>query len=144
VTDAEVKAFGEYEQAIVDKKKADAEVITADKAMQGVLTSGNVEAIKAARERQAAARSLSRESAQAESAKRAEWNRLRDAGEPNHVNQYRASLLKCACVRQIFDPWFMDVNVKGGVEPVPNMQKSGNETLHAHHLHITVDEPKIL
>jgi hypothetical protein len=144
VTDAEVKAFGEYERAIVDKKKADAEVIAADKAIQGILTSGNVEAIKVARERQAAARSLSRESAQAESAKRVEWNRQRDAGEPNHVHQYRVSLLKCACVRQLFDPWYMGVNVKGGAEPLPNMQKSGNETLHAHHLHITVDEPKIL
>ncbi len=144
VTDAEVKAFGEYEQAMVDKKKADAEVIAADRAMQEVRNSGNVEAIKSVRERQAAARSLSRESAQIESAKRAEWNRQRDAGEPNHVHQYRASLLKCACVRQLFDPWFMDVNVKNGAEPVPNMQKSGNETLHAHHLHITVDDPKIL
>jgi hypothetical protein len=47
-------------------------------------------------------------------------------------------------VRQLFDPWFMGVNVKDGAEPVPNMQKSSNEALHAHHLHITVDEPNIL
>ncbi len=144
VTDAEVKAFGEYEQAMVNKKRAESELIAADKSMRSTLNSGNVEAIKAARERQTAARSLSRESAQAESVKRVEWNRQRDAGEPNHVHQYRASLLKCVCVRQLFDPWFMDVNVKDGAEPLPNMQKSGIETLHAHHLHITVDEPKIL
>lgn len=38
----------------------------------------------------------------------------------------------------------MNANTKGGQEPEPNMQMSGNETLHAHHLHVTVYEPKIL
>ena len=72
------------------------------------------------------------------------WNDERDKGEPRHVHHYRISLLRCACVKQLFDPWFMDANSRGPSEPSPNMQKTGNEILHAHHLHITVDDPKIL
>lgn len=64
--------------------------------------------------------------------------------EPSHVRQYRVSLLKCACVRQLFAPWFIDANVKDHLEPEPNKQMTANETLHSHHLHITVDDPKIL
>ena len=72
------------------------------------------------------------------------WNIERDKGEPNHVHQYRASLLRCACVRQLFDPWFMNIDTHRAGPLEPNMQKSGNETLHAHHLHISVDDPHIL
>jgi hypothetical protein len=144
VTDAEVKAFGEYEQAIVDDKKAQADFKAATKAMSDALKSDNAESIKSARMRLDDARDVAQDTAKNMRTTRAEWNRARDAGEPNHVHQYRASLLQCSCVRQLFDPWVMNANVKDGDEPVPNMQKSGNETLHAHHLHITVDEPKIL
>lgn len=144
VTDAEVKAFGEYERAIIDDKKAQADFKAATKAMSDALKSDNAESIKRARTRLDQARDVAENATKNMRSTRAEWNRARDAGEPNHVHQYRASLLKCSCVRQLFDPWVMNANVKDGDEPIPNMQKSGNETLHAHHLHITVDEPKIL
>ena len=144
VTDAEVKAFGEYEQAMVDDKKAQSEYKSANQAMSVALKSGEVESISSSRVRLEDARDAAQNAAKIKRATRSKWNGARDAGEPNHVHQYRASLLKCACVRQLFDPWFMNVNVKNGDESVPNMQKSDNETLHAHHLHITVDEPQIL
>ncbi|MEK6669580.1 MAG: hypothetical protein AABZ19_12210 [Pseudomonadota bacterium] len=46
----------------------------------------------------------------------------------------------------------MDANTKDAQEPEPNMQRPlppgrkglSNEELHAHHLHVTVFEPKIL
>jgi hypothetical protein len=144
VTDAEVKAFGEYEQAIVDDKRAQADLKEASKAVVVTRHSGDSDALKAAQARAREAAKAAQETTQATTEKRGKWNAERDAGEPNHVHQYRASLLQCACVRQLFDPWFMGVNVKDGAEPVPNMQKSSNEALHAHHLHITVDEPNIL
>jgi hypothetical protein len=144
VTDAEVKAFGEYERAIVDGKKAQAELKDAGKALVAARRSGDADALKAAQGKARDAARAAEETTQAATEKRDKWNAERDAGEPNHVHQYRASLLKCVCVRQLFDPWFMDGNVKDGGEPLPNMQRSDNEALHAHHLHITVDEPAIL
>ena len=144
VTDAEVKAFGEYEQAVVEDKRAQTELKEAGKALVDARRSGDVAVLKAAQSKARDAAKAAQEASQTVTEKRNKWNDERDSAEPSHVRQYRTSLLKCACVRQIFDPWFMGVNVKGGEGTVPNMQKSGNETLHAHHLHITVDEPKIL
>jgi hypothetical protein len=69
------------------------------------------------------------------------WNREKDAREPELVKSFRRYLLKCDCVRQVFDPWFMDGNAHDNQEPVPNTQQTGNETLHANHLHITVKTP---
>lgn len=71
------------------------------------------------------------------------WNSERDKNEPATVRGYRASLSRCEHVKQLFDPWYMDENTKDDVPAKPNEQKTDNETLHAHHLHITVHEPKI-
>jgi hypothetical protein len=152
VTNAEVKAFGEYEQALLDTKRAEADKTAADKAASEAIKSGNADAIRNARERQVRAQNAVRDATRAEQVKRDAWDGERDKGEPNHVRQYRISLLKCVCVRQLFDPWFMYANVKDGSEPEPNLQRplpksqkgQSNEELHAHHLHITVDDAKIL
>jgi hypothetical protein len=66
------------------------------------------------------------------------WNDERDANEPAAVKSFRGYLLRCECVTQVFDPWFMDANTKDDVAPQPNQQKSGNDQLHATHLHVTV------
>lgn len=66
------------------------------------------------------------------------WNDERDAHEPNVVKSFRSHLLHCECVVQVFDPWFMDGNTKDDLAPQPNQQKSGNDLLHATHLHVTV------
>lgn len=144
VTDAEVSAFGEYEQALVDKKRADAELNSANQALSVAKKSGNAETMKGAAERQRNAEDASKDTSTAVRQKEVAWNAERDKGEPSHVHQYRASLLRCVCVRQLFDPWFMNVNTRDTAALEPNMQKTNNETLHAHHLHITVDDPKIL
>lgn len=72
------------------------------------------------------------------------WSAERDKNEPAGVRLFRGSLMKCTCVAQLFDPWFMDSNNLDTKPADPNMQKTGNETLHSHHLHITVSESKIL
>jgi hypothetical protein len=144
VTDAEVKAFGEYEQALVDTKRAKVERDDAVKALAEAKKSGNADAVQRAVERQRSAEDAFKKANQANQKKMDAWNAERDKGEPNHVRQYRVSLLRCACVRQLFDPWFMNINTRDAAALEPNMQKTGNETLHAHHLHITVDDPRIL
>lgn len=73
-----------------------------------------------------------------------DWNTERDKSEPTKVKSYRASLARCSHVRQIFDPWFMDANSRDKEVAAPNEQHSNNEKLHATHLHITVDEPKLI
>jgi hypothetical protein len=72
------------------------------------------------------------------------WNAERDKNEPDGVRLFRGSLMKCTCVSQLFDPWFMDQDNRDDDGHIPNMQVSANEKLHAHHLHITVYDPKIL
>ncbi|AKI99462.1 hypothetical protein ATI61_109333 [Archangium gephyra] len=72
------------------------------------------------------------------------WEEERDKNEPARVKAYREALAASSCVSQLFDPWFMDDNTQDAVAAKPNMQSNSNETLHAHHLHITVREPKIL
>jgi hypothetical protein len=144
VTDAEVKAFAEYEQALVDVKRAGVVRDEATKALIEAKRSGNADAVKSAAERQRSAEKALDNANRLDLKKRKAWDDERDKGEPNHVHQYRVSLLKCVCVRQLFDPWFMNTNTRHNADPEPNMQKTSNETLHAHHLHITVEDPKIL
>jgi hypothetical protein len=74
----------------------------------------------------------------------AAWNAERDTNEPDCVRRFRTALIKSKSVVQLFDPWFMDSNTRDNVIATPNMQVDRNEKLHAHHLHITVYEPKIL
>lgn len=72
------------------------------------------------------------------------WNHERNKNEPEKVKGYRASLARCTHVRQIFDPWFMDADSQDNEVATPNEQRDANEKLHATHLHITVDEPKLI
>ena len=67
----------------------------------------------------------------------------RDNNEPAKVKGYRTSLSRCKCVSQLYDPWYMDDNTQDSIVATLNQQRGSNETLHAHHLHITVHEPKI-
>ena len=141
VTDAEVKAFRQLEAATAAKKNADAEVDAAEKASQSARGSGDALAAKARLEK---ARQAARVADTSENTSRTAWNLARDAGEGSAIRLFRLSLQKCPGVRQLFDPWFMDQDTQDKRAPTPNMQKSGNEKLHANHLHITVDDPKIL
>lgn len=147
VTNAEVAAFGEYEKAIVEAKRAKADASDARRVLDAAKKSGNADAVTTAQKVSDEKALAAREAANAEDTKRATWNTARDTGEPANARLFRSSLLKCACVSQLFDPWFMDANTKDKTDPEPNMQRgpsTSNERLHSHHLHVTVHEPKIL
>lgn len=150
VSDDEVRLFKEYEAAIAADKEADAELVAAKKAASAPGLS--VEQSRLTQERVTAARKQKEQTNNAASDAKEAWSAERNANEPPHVRLFRASLLRCSCVSQLFDPWFMDANTKDDQEPEPNMQRPlptgrkglSNEELHAHHLHVTVYEPKIL
>lgn len=73
-----------------------------------------------------------------------EWLTERDKNESSIVRRFREALASNKYVGQLFDPWFMDVSTQDSSPAIPNLQKNENEKLHAHHLHITAHEPKIL
>lgn len=143
VTDAEVKAFKEFEQSMVDEKRAQNDATAANAAVSKARNSGKGlaeaqqkskdadDSVKAAQEKRISARDT--------------WNAERISGEPSAVKNFRISLLNCSCVGQLFDPWYIYTNAHG--TGTPNMQRGASislERLHAHHLHVTVHEPKIL
>uniref|UniRef100_UPI0032B30908 DUF2345 domain-containing protein n=1 Tax=uncultured Aquincola sp. TaxID=886556 RepID=UPI0032B30908 len=73
------------------------------------------------------------------------WNKERDKNDPVRVRAFRQSLYRCACVRQLFDPWYIEVDTRDQIEPAPNAQIKGDaiQVTHAHHLHITVEDARI-
>ena len=73
----------------------------------------------------------------------AAWNIERDKNEPATVKTFRTYLSRCDCVKNIFDPWFMQSNAHDANTKKPNLQKDGNEQLHATHLHVTVKDPTL-
>lgn len=147
VSDAEVKAFKEYEESIIAEKSAATALNQATTRLEVAKRSKDAAKIAEARTNVDAAEKAATRADEAQLEARDAWNKERSAGEPADARLFRASLLKCTCVRQLFDPWFLDANTRDETDPVPNMQRgagTSNERLHAHHLHITVDEPKIL
>lgn len=145
VSDTEVQRFKEYEDAIVATKKARQERKAAEDALKKPGLKGDEKA-KAAQRLETANDALE-DAQEAESKAAGTWSKERDASEPAKVKLYRTTLLQCSCIAQLFDPWFMDDNTHDKQQPQPNMQrgaKMSNERLHAHHLHVTVHEPKIL
>lgn len=153
VTDAEVERFQDFERADKEhqtakrqleaasaaKRKAEREMRHATGNKTATLPSEHASAVEERRAYEAAdiANKAAREA-------RVEWDEARGAGEPITVRRFRGSLLRCSCVSQLFDPWYMDANTKDHAQPEPNMQRTTTETLHSHHLHVTVHEPQIL
>ncbi len=143
VTDAEVSAFKKYEQSIVDEKRTQNEAAAASAAVTKARNSGQglLEAQQKAKDAEDAVKAAQEK----ERVALRSWNAERDSGEPSAVKNFRISLLKCSCVGQLFDPWYIYTNAQG--TGTPNLQKGAPtslERLHAHHLHVTVHEPKIL
>lgn len=70
------------------------------------------------------------------------WNTERNKHEPAKVKDFRAALKHQKGVSNLFDPWFMNADVQHKSD-LPNEYKTGNEKLHRHHLHITIDDPAL-
>jgi hypothetical protein len=69
------------------------------------------------------------------------WNTELDANEPATMRAFRNALASHAMVHQVFDPWYMDANTRDNVAATANEQCTDNETLHSHHLHVTIYDP---
>ncbi|MBH9578881.1 hypothetical protein [Inhella proteolytica] len=118
--------------------KTDAQKAAAAAAVEAKQEAAN-QATTAKEKAEKAANSASKKRRAAEDA----WADEKSAREPARVTAFRGALLKCMCVEQLFDPWYMDVNTQDKAPPTHNKQLDDNEKLHSHHLHITVHEPKI-
>lgn len=128
------KAKAALAAAKTPEAKAAAEAVVAERA----------EAVRLAKGARDEASEASKMAAAKLNEPKAAWEKQNSANEPEKVKIYRARLMKCRCVSQVFDPWFMDDAAQDKVAPTPNHLKGGNEFAHRHHLHITVSEPKIL
>lgn len=147
VSESEIARFGEYEDGIVATKKKRADVDAVNQALKLAEKTGDPAAITAATAKRRDALAALNAASQTERDALRDWNHERDQAEPANARLFRTSLLKCRCIGQLFDPWFMDANTLDETSPEPNMQRgasTSNERLHGHHLHITVHEPKIL
>lgn len=143
VTDAEVSAFNNLEQALMDGKRAENELKAAQATLKSAEKSG--QGVAQAQQRIETAERVADDANKKERSARNSWDAERKKGEPSAVRQFRLSLLQCSCVGQLFDPWYIYKNARS--EGEPNMQTGAStslERLHAHHLHVTVHEPKIL
>lgn len=78
---------------------------------------------------------------QAEQVAIEKWDSERNRHEPPKVRAFRSSLLRCTCVSQLFDPWYMFGSVVSNGKA--NRQETENEKTHSHHLHITVKDRKV-
>ncbi|MFG6447095.1 hypothetical protein ACG0Z6_02430 [Roseateles sp. BYS180W] len=146
VSEAEITAFAAYEKSMAAQKAADDELDTAIAKKREISRKlpKNEEAIKQAAKAEADAKERAKNAAKNANEELKKWTAARDANEPDHVHRYRAALLQCRCVRQLFDPWVMDDNTRDNKAPSSNIQKTDSETNHAHHLHITVSDANIL
>jgi|GEM_PF-581096 len=65
------------------------------------------------------------------------------ANEHSDLKTFTSKLRGNTEVRQTFDPWQMEDNTADKAGPAPNRLKTGNETLHRNHLHITVFDEEL-
>ncbi|HEY0588397.1 MAG TPA: hypothetical protein VGD52_19850 [Pseudoduganella sp.] len=65
------------------------------------------------------------------------------ANEHSDLKSFTSKLRGNTEVRQTFDPWQMEDNTADKAAPAPNRLKTGNETLHRNHLHITVFDEEL-
>lgn len=118
--------------------------LVADREQKGAQKEFDRVKLVGTKEEKAAATARLGKAREAEVKTKNEWNKERDKYEPSKVKAFRESLYTCSCVRQLFDPWYMDSNAGDTVPATPNTQLSDNETTHAHHLHITVLDKKVM
>jgi hypothetical protein len=59
------------------------------------------------------------------------------------INRFRESLYaQKNLVKQVFDPWKMEVDTNDGRVPLDNRNRTGNEMAHRDHLHVTARHGK--
>lgn len=150
VSDSEAEVFRKYMEAEKEAKAAQEELENARTAAKVAAKvaekpggtpeeiQARKDALKKAQEKAAQAQIKRDTKVQANEDAEKAWAKKLEDDEPKSMKSYRASLLKCKCVQQVFDPWYIDTNAHDNKPPKPNTLRSGIEDLHKHHLHITV------
>ncbi|NYE62714.1 hypothetical protein FHW58_003933 [Duganella sp. 1224] len=70
------------------------------------------------------------------------WKAQVEKSDPKLMRKLREALGKEKSIKQIFDPWYMEVNTNNG-QIVANAQITSNEKIHDNHLHLTIWEHNI-
>ncbi|MYN37814.1 hypothetical protein GTP55_00340 [Duganella sp. FT109W] len=83
------------------------------------------------------------EATQAARNKRNERVEEMDKTQPKVMSALREGLRIQPVVGHLLDPWYIDLNTHSNTSRSINEQQSKTEQGHAHHLHITIREPKI-
>ena len=133
----------EYEEAAVAETSSKAELDSIEKSIAAAKSTDLVKSSQLENDRASAEIKLNN-AIELRKKKLSAWNAERDRNQPPAVAAMRKALLEDPGVKQLFDPWYMDSNARDKKAATPNFQLSANEKLHANHLHITVNEPKIL
>lgn len=141
VSDEEKKLFSDFESAKKRQVNTHREL---KKIRDSLRQPGMQEPVLETKRRLSEATSEANEADTLRKSAESAWIAERDKNEPNEVRRFREALIVSSSISQLFDPWVMDSNTRDKELPIPNIQSDDNETLHAHHLHITVHEPKIL
>lgn len=71
-----------------------------------------------------------------EAAKKA-WETARDKDQPVKVQSFRRSLQQNPGVKQVIDPWEIDLNTRDTSAATPNLGGNATATSHLNHLHVT-------
>lgn len=73
-----------------------------------------------------------------------DWQAVVDSHMPEVISRFRDELFASPLVRQIIDPWAIDLNTRDSYGPSFNERASGLEQAHLNHLHITCAYPELL
>lgn len=65
------------------------------------------------------------------------WEKARDRNEPVKVQAFRRSLQQNSGVKQVLDPWQVDLNTRDDVAASTNVGQDDNARAHLNHLHVT-------
>lgn len=140
VSQREKELFAEYEKA--SKESADAqsklqasiaELKKSRDAEQKLALQAEIERARTARD---AAIEKTREAKNA-------WIKECELNEKSAMRSFREKLGVNGAVKQILDPWYLDLNTHDKIAPVLNEQRNEVEKLHNNHLHLTIREPQI-
>jgi hypothetical protein len=141
VSEEEIALFASFESA--KKRQLDAHKEVRKARLEVQQATGNNASIIDAKRRLNDAIKSSEEADTARKNAEATWVAECDKNEPDEVKRFRQALITSSSIAQLFDPWVIDTNTSDKKPALPNTQTDSNETLHAHHLHITVREPRI-
>lgn len=77
-------------------------------------------------------------------AAKAAWEKARDADQPVKVQSFRRSLQQNAGIKQVLDPWEVDLNTRDSTAATANLGADKNAQMHLNHLHVTARDEHLI